>query len=472
MNRRAFIFDGVKLAAGALLSQMISARAQSTVPVEIKLAASSPVTLPENFIGLGYEMSSVARPNLLSSHNREYVRLVKGLGQRGVIRVGGIVADYTRYDANGPAKWDKQETVITRANLIQFRRFLDEVGWSAIWSLNFAQGSLNEAVEEAKAVSTALGNGLLAFELGNEVENYSRGKTPFRPSPYPYATFREEYSKWHAAITASVPSARFAAPDTASSIEWAEKLADDAKGDLQLLTTHYYRNSQGRGSADQLMKPDPRLMDILTRMRTASQRSGIPWRLCETNSFSGGGRPGVSDTFVGALWTLDFLLQLAVRGCSGVNIETGVNQLGFLSYYSPVKDDENGKASVGVPYYGMLAFAFARRGCSQIFPLEVPRSDGHISAYALGARDKSSAIVLINRDADLDAQISFADFRLQKARVFRLSAPSLTSTTGITFAGEQVSADGEWKPAKSEPFENNTASLPRASAAVITTHWY
>jgi hypothetical protein len=470
MNRRALIFDGIKLSAGTVLSQTISALAQSAGPIEIKLAAGSPVTLPENFIGLGYEMSSVARPKLLSTGNREYVSLVKGLGSNGVIRVGGIVADYTRYDANGAAKWDKQDTVIPRANLVEFRGFLDEVGWSAIWSLNFAQGSLSDAVEEAKAVSSALGHRLLAFELGNEVENYGRGKKPFRPSPYSYATFREEYSKWHAAIASAVPNARYAAPDTASSVEWAENMAKDARGDVQLLTTHYYRNGQGRGSADQLINPDPRLTETLKKMHTASERSGIPWRLCETNSFSGGGRPGVSDTFLGALWTLDFLLQLAVNGCSGVNIETGVNQLGFLSYYSPIRDDENGRTSAGPPYYGMLAFAFARRGCSQMFSLEVPRSDRHITAYALGEGGKPSAIVLINRDADLDAQVPLAGFKLQKARVYRLSAPSLASTTGITFAGEQVSADGDWKPAKSEPSENNIANLPRASVAVICSH--
>lgn len=470
MNRRALISGAIKLSAGAVLSNIVSARAQTTAPIQIKLATASPVTLPENFIGLGYEMSSVARPSLLSTGNREYVRLVKGLGANGVIRLGGIVADYTRFEANGPAKWEKQDTVITQANLIQFRKFLDEVAWTAIWSLNFAQGSLSDAVEEAKAVFAALGNRLLAFELGNEVENYSRGSKPFRPSPYSYSTFREEYSKWHAAITAAVPGARFAAPDTASSVEWAENMANDAKDDVQLLTTHYYRNGQSRGSADQLINPDPRLTELLSRMRAASEKSNIPWRLCETNSFSGGGRPGVSDTFLGALWTLHFLLQLAANGCSGVNIETGVNQLGFLSYYSPIRDDENGRASAGIPYYGMLAFAFARSGCSQIFPLEMPRSDGHITAYALGARNKASAIVLINRDPDLDAQISLAGIKLQKARVYRLSAPSLASTAGVTFAGEQVSTDGEWKPAKSEILENNIVDLPRASAAVITSH--
>ena len=120
-----------------------------------------------------------------------------------------------------------------------------------------------------------------------------------------------------------MPNARFAAPDTAGSVDWVESMAKDARGDVQLLTTHYYRNGQKQGSADQLMHPDPKLLDKMLRMRAAARLSSIPWRMCETNSFSGGGLPGVSDTLLGALWTLDFMAILAKYGCSGVNIRDG-----------------------------------------------------------------------------------------------------------------------------------------------------
>ena len=57
---------------------------------------------------------------------------------------------------------------------------------------------------------------------------------------------------------------------------------------------------------------------------------------------TGGGRPGVSDTMAGALWVLDYMFTLAQYGCAGVNTETGVNQLDFISSYSPIGDDEHG----------------------------------------------------------------------------------------------------------------------------------
>jgi hypothetical protein len=83
----------------------------------------------------------------------------------------------------------------------------------------------------------------------------------------------------------------------------------------------------------------------------------VPYRLCETASFSGGGKPGVSDTFAAALWALDYLFVLASHGCGGVNMETGVNHLGRISYYTPISDDLAGHYSAAPEYYGLLAFA-------------------------------------------------------------------------------------------------------------------
>jgi hypothetical protein len=236
---------------------------------------------------------------------------------------------------------------------------------------------------------------------------------------------------------------------------------------VQLLTTHYYRNGQNHGSAEQLVHPDTRLIDKLVRLRAASQQSGIPWRMCETNSFSGGGLQGVSDTFLGALWTLDYMLLLAEYGCSGVNIETGVNQLGFVSHYSPIQDDGKGANSAGAPYYGMLAFAAARRGCLQAMRVEVPETPPNITAYALGSAGKVSSVVLINRGDD-NVRCSVAGFGLGRhVTAMRLTAPSSASQTGVTFAGSSVQESGIWIPARTEHVVDSDVSVPGWSAVVL-----
>jgi hypothetical protein len=469
IDRRSLLSGALTLSAGLALSRTIPICADPESMVTVRPTRAQPIPIPEDFIGLGYEMSSVAALGLLSPSNQRYVKLVEGLGTQGVLRVGGIVANYTRYEPNGVIKADKHETVITRASLDQFAEFLRTVGWTTIWSVNFAQGSIEEAVKEAKAVADVLGDSLLALEIGNEVENYDRGPKAFRSAPYSYETYRAEYARWHAAIAAAVPGLRFAAPDTASNLEWPERLAADAHGDVQLLTTHYYRTNQIRGSADQLAGPDPHLGEILERMGIASRQSRIPWRLCEANSFSGGGRPGVSDTLLGALWTLDLLLLLAANRVAGVNIETGVNQLGFVSSYSPIQDDGNGVNTAGVPYYGMLAFSVARRGCRDMIPVELSSSSPGLTAYALGSFGKVQSVVVINRDSQIDAHITLGDLGIGSAKAIRLTAPSIESKSDVTLGGATVNPGGEWHSTASEHIDHGLLSLPHGSAVIVRT---
>jgi hypothetical protein len=189
--------------------------------------------------------------------------------------------------------------------------------------------------------------------------------------------------------------------------------------------------------------------------------------MCEANSFSGGGRPGVSDTFIGALWTLDFMLLLAQYGCSGVNMETGVNQLGFISSYSPIQDDGKGINSAGVPYYGMLAFTKAAAGCSQVMPVEAWTQNIDVTAYALGTHNKPRSTVVINRSRTRNATISLRETGIVRASALRLAAPSPESTNDITFGGVGVDAEGKWTAKSTEFIRSGMVSVPPMSAVVI-----
>jgi hypothetical protein len=466
-TRRSVLCDALRLSAGFAIGSTLL-QAEAAEPVAVLSVGSEPWTkLPADFMGLGYEMSSVAHLGLLSAGNRRYVNLVRGLGSEGVLRVGGIVADYTRYEPNGIIKANEKDTVITRASLEQFGRFLKTIGWRAIWSVNFAQGTIEQAVEEAMSVAAILGDSLLCLELGNEVEEYGNHVPPFRKPPYVYETYREEFNRWRDAIVKAVPALRFAAPDTAWKVEWVERMAKDARGDVQLLTTHYYFSGQKQGKAEDLLHTDPRLMEILVRLRKASAESGIPWRMCETNSFSGGGLRGVSDTFLGAIWTLDYMLLLAAHGCSGVNIETGVNQLGFVSSYSPITDDGHGNNRAGIPYYGMLAFAEARGRCNQIVALDAPPVLKGLTAYALGDAGRVMSAVVINR-GESDARVSLKAIGLRgELKALRLTAPGQQSTTDATLGDDSVDENGRWRAKRWERVAPAEMLVPKMSAVIV-----
>ncbi len=357
MNRRKFLAQSAGLAA-AFFPQAANA-------IRLTLNPAHPLyTIPSNFMGLGYEISSVARSGLLSASNRKYVELVRGLGSKGVIRIGGNTSDYSKFSAAGPAVSAPKTTIVSTANLRELGSFLEATGWSLIWGLNLGRGAAQEAVEEAQAVAAAAKNHLYAFEIGNEPDLFGNHAT-HRPNGYGYKDYLLDYRRFKSAIRRALPDAPFAGPDVAGATDWVKQFAADEGSDLKLLTHHYYRECANPNSTlDKLLHTDPKLAPQLEQLSAASAASHLPYRICETNSFCGGGKPGVSDTFGSALWVLDFMFKLASAGASGVNMETGVNQLGFISSYSPIADDDHGIYTAAPEYFGMMAFAQASQDAS------------------------------------------------------------------------------------------------------------
>ena len=60
-----------------------------------------------------------------------------------------------------------------------------------------------------------------------------------------------------------------------------------------------------------------RLVDPYLNSAKIAVKAGLPLLMLETNSASCGGFPGVSDSFGGALWALDYSLQMAYSNFSG-----------------------------------------------------------------------------------------------------------------------------------------------------------
>lgn len=468
MNRRRFIAGS--LGAAACLSKGLAA-ASPTAEVSLRVNTRETLgAIPPNFLGLGYETSSAAIPGLLSATNRTYVQLVKNLGPEGVIRIGGNVSDYSVFSPHSKAVSAPKATVVNEENLRTLGSFLHATGWQLIWGLNLGSGSEQEAVEEAQAVTALVKDKLLAFEIGNEPDLFGRG-TKHRPRNYSYEDYLKEYRRYKAAIRAKLPDAPFAGPDAASATDWATRFAADEGADLKLLTHHYYRQCAGPTSTlEKLLYPDPKLNPELQRLEVAAKTSHVPYRICETNSFCGGGQPGVSDTFGAALWMLDYLFTLAWANAAGVNIETGVNQLGFISSYSPIAKNERGEYAAKPDYYGMLAFAQAARGQRLAVPYEA--AGVNLSAYAVLGDRGGTTVTLINKDASrsVEANISL-DQHFREAHVLRLQAPSPQSKTGAVLGGSPVRGDGLWSATHAEPLPHNRitcrVTVPAGSAALV-----
>jgi hypothetical protein len=406
----------------------------------------------------------------LSARNETYVQLVRGLGASGVLRVGGNTSDYSSYASQGQSVSEPKATVVNDANLRELGGFLSTTGWKLIWGLNLGSSTEQQAVEESRAVAATAKDRLLAFEIGNEPDLFGRG-TGQRRESYSYNDYLNEYRRYKSAIRTELRSAPFAGPDAAAATDWVTRFAADEGNDLKLLTHHYYRECANPASSlDKLLHPDPKLAPKLEELRAASAASHVPYRICETNSFCGGGKPGVSDTFGAALWVLDFMFVLASAGAAGVNIETGVNQLGFISSYSPISDDEHGAISARPEYYGMLAFAQANQG--QRVSMNYNSAGVNLTAYAVLRDENRLSVTIVNKDAVRDADVSIAiDMRFHRASAMRLAGPALDSKNEVTLAGSAVTPEGEWKPKIVERLPGRSGEweigVPAGSAAIV-----
>ena len=313
---------------------------------------------------------------------------------------------------------------------------------------------------------------LIAFEIGNEPDLFPR-PNGHRKSGYGYDAYLGEYRAYRDALRKAIPEAPLAGPDAAAATDWVVRFAGDEGTRIKLLTHHYYREGQGPDSTiDKLLHTDPKLAPLLANLKAASRASRLTYRICETNSFSGGGRPGVSDSYAAALWVLDFMFTLASEGCAGVNIETGVNQLGFISSYSPIGDDEQGHYRATPAYYGMLAFA--QSGSGPMVGSSIDAAGRNITAYATRPGDDRLVLAIINKEPAYHAKLSVdaGTFPVRKGSLWRLSGPSLESKSGVSLGGAEVSPAGFWEPKQIERVSAAGRKLqirvPAASAAIVT----
>ncbi len=448
-----------------------AARAQGAVSVSLN-PAQRLGAMPASFMGLGFEISSVAVPDLLSASNHAYVRLVRNLGHQGIIRIGGNTSDFSTYDPKGKAVSAPKSTIVNAQNLRQLRTFLDATGWKLIWGLNLGDNKLDNAVEEARAVAEAAGDTLLALEIGNEPDLFTRAG--HRTGNYDYAAWHAEYRRYKTAVRAVLPHVPFAGPDIAgTAVDWFEGFARDEGSDIALLTAHHYIAGQANPAStlELMLQPDKKYEVALAKFQTIAQAAHLPYRICETASYSGGGKAGASDTFAAALWVLDYLFVLASYGCSGVNMETGVNHLGWISHYTPIADDLKNHYSAAPEYYGLLAFAQIAKG-ERI--ATVCNTGGiNLTAYGMQQGADKFTLALINKDLSRNASVEVAaPTGLKQAHALRLAAGSLSAMNGVTLGGKAVTADGNWSGGHSETVTINGGKarldLPAGSAALVT----
>jgi hypothetical protein len=487
-------------------------RAQST-PLSIRVRTGSQGrTVPPSFIGLSYELAQLSEPAFFSAHHEDLIALFRRLSPSGILRLGGNTSEFCWFQntAETPApklhvppgdlaqNWMPHRLfAIQPAAIDALAGFLDATGWTAIYGLNFGNSTPERAATEAAYVQQRLGSRLAYFQIGNEPDLYQNPSNGTRPAGWGFEDYVREWLAIADAVSARVPEARLAGPDTAAASGWVirfgEEVAPKLGERLVALSGHYYAEGPPNDpgvTTERLLAGDPKVAQSTRELVRAADAHNLVYRMSEGNSCYRGGKPGMSNAFAASLWAADYLLTLASLGCAGINLHGGDSR--FLSaglgdhnpgieaagnrkqsapngFYTPIATEQGQAAEVRPVYYGML-LAQEFTGATML-SLEPTQSQSvMLGAYA-AKKKGTTMIALVNKASFGDRDIIItADKPFRSATLWRLTGPALDATHGIEFGGAVVSSDGTWNP-RNEPLSVRNGALhvviPAASAALI-----
>lgn len=463
------LFRSIALCCGLTLT------AAESVPATIVVDVTKPgLAIPADFLGISYEKNALVEPHF-KPDNAVLIHLHRNLGV-GTLRLGGNKVELTRWQADAPASLDKATglAVIGRATLDDLYGFLKATDWKCLHGINLASNQPDSSADEAAYALKVGGTSVLAIELGNEPNLYPNHD--LRKKGYDCPTYLPEAAATIQVIRTRNPGIILAGPATARRTDhWFEDAVAGLKGQLTIGTSHLYALSGGSTnptsanfpSVENLLLPATMAKDVamVDEHLAAAKSAGMGYRLAECNSVSNGGRTGVSDTFVSALWATDFLFSIAERGADGINFHSNLKP----GSYSPVSWSKTESRYVVHPlYYAMLAFKEAGRG--RVLPTNV-KCAANVTAHATIGADGKVRVLLTNKDLSNNVVARLATGRTQ-GTVTCLLAPAANAKAGITFAGSSTGADGKWVAKTIETVSGTGAdlaiTLPAGSAAVVT----
>jgi hypothetical protein len=160
------------------------------------------------------------------------------------------------------------------------------------------------------------------------------------------------------------------------------------------------------------------------------------------------------------------MLTVAQAGATGVNLHGGADGL-----YTPTAGSTSEGYTARPIYYGMLLLQELLG--STLLRTNVDGTGKNIAAYA-ARTDRAFQVVLLNREPEsMTYQIVLPKSHSDKlGTVWRLEAPSVASTRGVTLAQAAVTPHGEFHPTAHEVLrvrKNRTAlRLAPYSAALVT----
>jgi len=475
LSRRRFLSSAALTLAATRLRSQSTAPAQATLTIPPEAAGAA---VPVDFAGVSYEVRQLEDPRFFSAANTGLIAQFKALSSDGVLRLGGNTSEfeYWKPTPGSPEPAHPQTRIVvgepkpdyypvTAEAVRNLADFLQATGWRCIYGIGMGTNVPERAAAEGAFVARTLGPNLGYFQIGNEVDLFSRHLRD--PKTWSAQTYLAEWLTLARAVAASVPDARFGLPDVAGKIEWLTEIAEAWPSianppRVTTLTHHHYFGGPATNPAVNI----PNLLGTAEMVKVqkaadtanaAAAKMGVRVRMTEGNTCFRGGKPGLSDVFAAALWAADYALLLATNNYTGINLHGGTmgpiasGLGGFLPGDVLLKDEGDTPEQIAShphPFYTPIAqfgseyilepvayglkFAGALAGSTLVkadLTSALQSAGVNAAAYAARLPDGRPTVIVLNKDAekDLDLTLDFGRGRSGRVETEALHAPALDS---------------------------------------------
>lgn len=415
--------------------------------------ASTGLTVPADFMGLSVENSDLLAGMFQGSTGAaaSYIGVVQLLGSKGDFRVGGSSSET-------PTTPALTQTIAN--NLCTFTQAAG-ANWRIIYNLDLIANNSTLATTQAGYLQNTSCASSVVYQSGNE---------PFGSGNYTTSTYPPAWNAYYAAVTASIPAAKFCAFDDAFSqnVQTVIAALTPGRAGLNCISMHWYGYYTGVPTADQLALSSWQIGIPVSggygNLQNIAWASTTPTRMTETNSRASTGVSGVSNRFMAATFALNEAISLAQGGYAGLDFHNYYD--GSPAVYNPVVLAMDGNFIPGPVFYGMLLFsklqgqqtvAIAISGSPYIRAMATQRVSGKANVLAVNNNPTVSQPITVDQSSAWTT-----------ANVLMIQDPNGCSGAAPTIGGQAIGESGVWTGAPFTISNGQSIQLPPCGAALIS----
>ncbi|EAU87916.1 hypothetical protein CC1G_01563 [Coprinopsis cinerea okayama7 len=450
------------------------------------------------FYGFSIEMSVINQVLGRNSSflNVPFLNLLANLEERAgsvVVRLGGNTQEYATYVEQddprlGPGlSYGKTESTSTGTTLTPAVLYTIEMIYSCgniseklnvDWFLGIPfEDPVNWRLDIAELGQEILGDRLRALQAGNEPDFYERFNR--RPPGYTPQMYHDEVGNLIEVIATNdrIPRKNILlGPSTSGQVWQAEDVfetgfLEEFQDHLYGITVEHYPHdncvAMYGGNPNNLRDPQAMLPYYLNHQNVIELvapyyntgnlaiGAGKPLMMFETNTASCGGFPGISNSYVAAIWGLDYGFQMAYANFTHAMLHVGGQNVFYNPFTAPPTEYAAfNQWTLGPIFYSALimAEAFGKSDTARVVDLFANSGSVSTPAYAIYENDQVNKVALFNYLSDptgahdINVALTVDGGVPSSVRVKYLLAETVTSRDNITWAGQtfgnQFEVDG------------------------------